>query len=174
MFHLKVWFEQKQYENEKKHLVFRYKKSNETFITKMTDLILLLRKWNLIEKRMKRVKIDGNVKVTTFSFSAKKKLALLLFIFTQDSHFNAYCTVINEGPAIEVLIVYKAPIWATEFTPLNQTTPKESPSVRIPCGFELTSFGKFRLCQLCVIRTLWEPLKSGRITESSNYRGFFI
>ena len=31
------------------------------------------------------------------------------------------------------------------FTPLNQTTPKESSSVRIPCGFELTSFGKFRL-----------------------------
>ena len=47
-----------------------------------------------------------------------------LRIFTQDSLFNAYCTVINEGPAIEVLIVCKAPIWATEFTPLNQTTPE--------------------------------------------------
>ena len=33
-----------------------------------------------------------------------------LRIFTQDSLFNAYCTVINEGPAIEVLIVCKAPI----------------------------------------------------------------
>ena len=69
----------------------------------------------------------------------------ILFIFTQDSLFSAYCTVINEDPAIEVLIVCKAPIWATEFTPLNQTTPKESSSVRIPCGFEFTSFRRFRL-----------------------------
>ena len=43
-------------------------------------------------------------------------------LFTQDSLFSTYCTVINEGPAIEVLIVCKAPIWATEFTPLNQTS----------------------------------------------------
>ena len=35
---------------------------------------------------------------------------LLLFIFTQDSLSSAYYTVINEGPTIEVLIVYKAPI----------------------------------------------------------------
>ena len=47
-----------------------------------------------------------------------------LRIITQDCLFNAYCTVINEGPAIEVLIVCNAPIWATEFTPLNQTTPE--------------------------------------------------
>ena len=72
-------------------------------------------------------------------------LLLLLFIFTQDSLFSAYCAVINEGPAIEILIIFKAPIWATEFTPLNQTTPKESPSVRIPRRFGHTSFGKFRL-----------------------------
>ena len=31
-----------------------------------------------------------------------------LRVFTQDSLFNAYCTVINEGPAIEVLIIFKA------------------------------------------------------------------
>ena len=80
-----------------------------------------------------------------FLFQMVFLLLLLLFIFTQNSLFSAYCTVINEGPAIEVLIVCKAPIWATEFTLLNQTTPKESPFVRIPCGFELTSFGKFRL-----------------------------
>ena len=35
----------------------------------------------------------------------------LFFIFTQDSLFRAYyCAVINEGPAIEVLIIFKAPI----------------------------------------------------------------
>ena len=28
-------------------------------------------------------------------------------------------SVINEGPASEVLIVFKAPIWATEFSLLN-------------------------------------------------------
>ena len=37
-------------------------------------------------------------------------LFFFLFIFTQDSLFSAYCTVINEGPAIKVLIVCKAPI----------------------------------------------------------------
>ena len=69
----------------------------------------------------------------------------LLLLFIQDNLFSTYCTVINEGPAIEVLIIFKAPIWATKFTLLNQTTQKESPSVRIPCGFQLKSFGKFRL-----------------------------
>ena len=33
-----------------------------------------------------------------------------LFVFTQDSLFSAYCDVINEGPAIEDLIIFKAPI----------------------------------------------------------------
>ena len=36
--------------------------------------------------------------------------ASLLLLFTQDSLFSTYCTVINEDPAIEVLIVCKAPI----------------------------------------------------------------
>ena len=49
---------------------------------------------------------------------------LLLLLFTQDDLFSTWRTVINEGPAIEVLIVFKAPIWATEMSPLNQTTPK--------------------------------------------------
>ena len=75
-----------------------------------------------------------------------KKVFIIIYylLFTQDSLFSTYCTVINEGPAIEVLIIFKAPIWATEFTLLNQTTPRELPSVRIPCRFELT-FRKFRL-----------------------------
>ena len=33
-----------------------------------------------------------------------------LFIFTEDSFFSAYCAVINDGPAIEVLIIFKTPI----------------------------------------------------------------
>ena len=37
-------------------------------------------------------------------------LQFYLFIFTQDSLFSAYCAVINEGPAIEVLIIFKAAI----------------------------------------------------------------
>ena len=37
-------------------------------------------------------------------------LLLLLFIFIQDSLFSTYCTVINEGLAIEVLIIFKAAI----------------------------------------------------------------
>ena len=48
----------------------------------------------------------------------------LLLIFTQGDLFSTWRTVINKGPAIEVLIVFKAPIWATEMSPLNQTTPK--------------------------------------------------
>ena len=33
----------------------------------------------------------------------------LLVLFTQDSIFSTYCTVINEGPEIEALIVFKLP-----------------------------------------------------------------
>ena len=51
-------------------------------------------------------------------------LFYLLLIFTQDDLFSTWRTVINEGPAIEVLIVFKAPIGATVMSPLNQTTPK--------------------------------------------------
>ena len=35
---------------------------------------------------------------------------LLSLLFTQDSFFSTYYTVINEGPVIEVLIIFKAPI----------------------------------------------------------------
>ena len=40
---------------------------------------------------------------------------LLYFIFTQDSLVSFRETVINEGPAMEVLIVFKAPMWATGY-----------------------------------------------------------
>ena len=43
-------------------------------------------------------------------FIVALKVSLLLFIFTQDNLFSAYCTVIKVGTAIEVLIVCNAPI----------------------------------------------------------------
>ena len=39
---------------------------------------------------------------------------IIILLFTQGSLFSTYCTVINEDPAIEVRIIFKAPIWATD------------------------------------------------------------
>ena len=67
-------------------------------------------------------------KTQSFLFSLKveqlQSSLLPLLIFTQDDLFSTWRTVINEGPAIEALIVFKAPVWATEMYPLNQRTAK--------------------------------------------------
>ena len=81
-----------------------------------------------------------SIKISAYTYFLTRK-ANLNFNFSENQIKN-YNVVTSFR---ERSIVCKAPIWATEFTPLNQTTRKESPSVRIPCGFELTSFGKFKL-----------------------------
>jgi len=48
-------------------------------------------------------------------------------IFNQDSLVSSRWTVINEGPALEVLVTFKAPIWATGLALVAYPTRLDNP-----------------------------------------------
>ena len=64
--------------------------------------------------------------VVLFNLEYQQRISktFIIYLFTQGSLFGTCYTVISKGPTIKVLIVFEIPIWAMEFTPLNQKTPK--------------------------------------------------
>ena len=92
---------------------------------------------------------------------------------------KTWSTAFIEGSAIKVLIVFKAPFLAMEFTVFNQATPKIAACKDLGSPFELTLFNqsdskwleyRCMFTGACRYTHLWKPRKQAYRKKSRNIK----